>query len=286
MTTTYAERVIDLTISLGQGSFGESGADKVMLRGLRISVDIAKVTQTPATALVRIYGLSLSRVNQLTRAGMNWLGRNNSILIEAGDKGSQLKAIYEGQIFIASPEFNDMPDTSLMISANSGRAAQMKPVPPNSFAGSVSVETVMKKMAQQIGYTLENNGVNVQLDNPYFPGTIWDQLDRAARAANCFFFVDSVTKVVAIWPKDGSRSGDVPVVSPENGMIGYPEFDQTMIRVRTLFNPEIIIGHKIEVKSQLTAASGTWNVVEADHILTSQLPNGPWETRATAVRTG
>jgi hypothetical protein len=286
MATTYAERVIDLTISLGQGSFGESGADKVTFRGLRIFTEIELATQAPPIALIRVFGLSLSRVNQLTKAGLNWEGSNNTVLVEAGDANGQLKAIFEGQIFIAAPDYNSEPDTSLVITANAGRAAQMRPVPPNSFKGGVSAETVISKIVQQAGFKIENNGVSAQLDNPYFPGTIWDQLDRAAQAANCFFHLDPVQKTVAIWPKTGSRSGAAAVISPENGMIGYPEFDQTMIKVRTLFDPEIQVGKKIEVKSQLTAASGSWSVVLAGHTLESQMPNGPWDTHARAVRAG
>jgi hypothetical protein len=186
MSTTYVERAIDLTVSLGKGSFGESGADKVTFRGMRIFVEIEKATATPAIALIRVYGLSLSRVNQLTKAGLNWEGSNNTVLVEAGDKGGQLKAIFEGQIFIAEPDFGS-PDTSLVITANATRAMQLKPVPPNSFKGGVSTETVISKIVKAHGYTVENNGVQAQLDNPYFPGTTWSQLDSPPVPRTAFF---------------------------------------------------------------------------------------------------
>jgi hypothetical protein len=284
MATTYAVRVIDLTIQLGQGSFGESGFNKVTFRGLRIFVDIELATQAPPNALVRVYGLTLDQINQLARAGLNWEGALNTLLIEAGDEGAQLKKIFEGEIFIAAPDFNSMPDTSLVLTASGGRLARMKPVKPNSFKGSVSAEDAMSKIVQPAGWTLENKGVNAQLDNPYFPGTTWDQLDRAAQAANCFFSLDTLTKKVTIWPKDKDIDTDMITVSPENGMIGYPEFSRNLIKVRTLFNPELKLPGKVEVKSQLKSASGTWSIVMAGHTLESQAPNGPWETHFTAVR--
>jgi hypothetical protein len=180
-----------------------------------------------------------------------------------------------------------MPDTSLVITANGGRSAQMKPVAPSSFKGGTSTETVMRKIVQLAGYKLENNGVNAQLDSPYFYGAAWRQLDDAAQAANCFFYLDTVKKVVAIWPKGGSRGGgEVPLVAPETGAIGFPTFSQTAIKVRTLFDPRIEVGKPIEVRSQLTAASGKWSVVLAGHTLESQTPGGPWETHATAYRAG
>jgi hypothetical protein len=144
----------------------------------------------------------------------------------------------------------------------------------------------MRKMAQQAGFTLENNGVTAQLDSRYFPGTLWSQLDLAARAANCFFCLDTVNKVVAIWPKTGGRAGDAVLVAPEAGSIGYPRFSQTMIKISTLFNPRIEVGKPIQVRSQLTAASGKWNVGLAGHTLESQTPGGAWETHATAYRAG
>jgi hypothetical protein len=283
---SYVEREIALTIQLGKGSFGDAGADTVTFRDHRIFVEIELATQAPPIALIRIFGLSLDRVNQLSKAGLNWMGSNNTVLVEAGDKGGQLKAIFEGQIFIAAPDFNSMPDTSLVITASASRTAQMKPVPPNSFKGGVSAETVLSKIVQAAGFKLENNGVSAQLDSPYFPGSAWTQLDQAARAANCFCHLDSVTKTVAIWPKTGSRAGDSILVAPETGAIGYPAFSQTAIKVRTLFDPRIEVGKKIEVRSQLTAASGKWSVTLAGHTLESQTPGGPWETHATAVRAG
>jgi hypothetical protein len=286
MVTSYAEREIALTIQLGKGSFGDAGADTVTFRDHRIFVEIELATQAPPIALIRVYGLSLSRVNQLTRAGLNWESSNNSVLVEAGDANGQLKAIFEGQIFIAEPDFNSMPDTSLVITANGGRAAQMKPVPPNSFKGGVSAQTVLGKIAQAAGFKLENNGVQTMLDSPYFYGAAWRQLDDAAQAANCFFYLDTVKKVVAVWPKAGSRAGDPVLVAPETGAIGYPAFSQTAIKVRTLFDPRIEVGKPIEVRSQLTAASGKWSVVLAGHTLESQTPGGPWETHATAYRAG
>jgi hypothetical protein len=222
----------------------------------------------------------------LSKCGLNWEGSNNSILVQAGNAGGPLKSIFEGKIFIAEPDFNSMPDTSLIITANGGRSMQMKPVSPNTFKGGVSTETVMRKMAQQAGFTLENNGVTAQLDNPYFPGTLWSQLDLAARAANCFFCLDTVNKVVAIWPKTGGRAGDPVLVAPETGAIGYPRFSLTAIKVRTLFDSRIEVGKPIEVRSQLTAASGKWNVGLCGHTLESKTAGGSWETHAEAYRAG
>jgi hypothetical protein len=146
---------------------------------------------------------------------------------------------------------------------------------------------VLSKIVQAAGFKLENSGVNAMLDNPYFYGAAWRQLDDAAQAANCFFCLDTIKKVVAIWPKTGSRGGgEIPLVAPETGAIGYPTFSQTRIKIKTLFDPRIQIGVPIEVRSQLTAASGKWSVGLCGHTLESQTPGGVWETHAEAYRAG
>ncbi len=279
----YAERVIDLTFQLGEGSFGESGSQKVTFRGLRVFVEIELATAAPPVGLIRVYGLTLDQVNQLARAGLDWRDSLNTVLVQAGDKGGQLKSLYEGLIIEARPEFGNQPDVSFLILANAGRTAQMKPVPPSGFRGTISAEDAISKIVKVAGFTLENRGVNAQLDNPYFPGSAWSQLDRAVQAANCLFHLDPITKKVTIWPKQGSV-GDTIEVSPATGMIGYPEFDNIKIKVRTLFNPDIKLPCKIQVKSQLHAASGTWGTVLVGHTLESQMPDGPWETHIEATR--
>src|ERR1700751_1509205 len=111
MPPTYAERVIDLTIAIGQGPFGEGdNPEKVTFRGLRVFVEIELATQAPPIALIRVYGLSLAQINPLTRAGLNWEAAQNTVLVQAGEKGGQLKSISEGLIFEARPEFNSQPD--------------------------------------------------------------------------------------------------------------------------------------------------------------------------------
>jgi hypothetical protein len=80
--TQYAKRRIDLTISLGEGQFGDNKGKDVTLSGLRISTAINYYQGAiQAEALIRIFGLSLEMINRLTRIGpIGNQFRNNSIL--------------------------------------------------------------------------------------------------------------------------------------------------------------------------------------------------------------
>jgi hypothetical protein len=294
MTAPYARRKIIVTFQLGKGSFGGSGSNQLTVKGLRVHVHIERVVlPSPPIAIIRIYGLTLSHMNQLSQAGLQWQQRDNLVAVQAGDDESGMTEVFNGLIFQSYPDFRQMPDTSFVVVANSGAKIQMKPVQPVTFKGATPVATALQRILATTGLKLENNGVSAVLSNPYFAGTAMTQLMSAIRAADCFGFIDMTKKLLAIWPKDKSRqSGGVPEVSPATGMIGYPEFERNLIKVRTLFDPAIHApsdaapGTRVKVKSQLTAANGEWPIIKVGYNLMSEMPNGPWEMDIHGVADG
>lgn len=286
MTAAFVERVIDVSFELGTGSFGESGSSSLKFSGLRVAVTV-ELAALPNTgpAVIRIYGMTLSQMNQLSKAGLVWEGRNNKVSVSAGDEISGMAVVFKGNMIEAYPDFTEAPNSAFVVFATPSNEAQLKPVKPVSFTGAVKTETAMSQIVKSAGWTLENNGVNTVLASPYFPGTVWQQALACARASDCFAHLDGVRNVLAIWPKNGSRSGDTALIAPETGMIGYPTFQQTQVKVRTVFDPSLKTGagQKIRIKSQLEAANGTFAIIKVDHNLESQMPSGPWETLIEAT---
>lgn len=280
---TYAVRAIDLTIQLGQGSFGGGGFDTVTLSGLRINALLSNVMMPGATtAVLQVYGLTLSQINQLTKAGLQYSARFNKIAVSAGDATSGMTAVFQGIIIEAYPDFTTMPESAFVISATTTGDLQLKPITPASVKGAADVGSVMGQMAGAAGLGFENNLTTpIKLSNPYFSGTIIQQINSCARAANIYAYVDGVSNTLVIMPKGGSRSGGIPIISPQTGMIGYPQFQQVGVVVRTLFDPNIKFGGQVQIQSQLTAASGSWNIYHIDYALSSVLPGGPWEMTLT-----
>jgi hypothetical protein len=281
---TYAFRTITVTIQLGKGSFGESGVlDTITLTNHRVVCQVSTVLNNIITAggqriILRIYGLSLDEMNQLTVAGLQYQQKQNSVAVQAGDEGGQLTTVFNGQITDAFPDFTETPESAFVILAQTGRTIAMKPVPPTTYPGPTDTAAIMGSLAGSCGLTLENNGVSVQLASPYLAGTYMRQIATCARAANIYAHIDGPSNTLAIWPKTGSRGGDVPIISPATGMILYPMYQNIAIQVRTLFNPAVKFGGKVMVQSQLKPATGTWTVIgQLDYMLASQLPDGPWE---------
>ncbi|EIF30972.1 hypothetical protein BCh11DRAFT_06484 [Burkholderia sp. Ch1-1] len=281
---TFSRKKIDLTITLGTGQFGDSGSNTVTLSGLRVHAGVqAFGGDAMPQAQLRVFGLPLDMVNQLTTIGPinSAIMFRNSVLIAAGDDDDGMQTVYSGNIWQAWGEFQGMPDTPLNITGLGGLAAALKPVDALSYVGPTDVAQIMQTLATTMGLAFENNGVSVQLSSPYLPGTALQQARACVRAADIYFAIDRGT--LAIWPKGAARGGDVPLISPETGLAGYPTFSSNGLGLTTLFNPQIKPGGVVQVESSLTVANGKWLVMQVQHALQSETPGGQWFTQIVGV---
>jgi hypothetical protein len=270
------QRKIDLKFQLGTGAFGEDGSNTVELTGLRCTANITKSGGVSMSSLdLRVYGMPLDVMNKLTI--LNKLrytdSRFNSVTVSADGA-----VCFTGIMSEAWADIQSAPDALFHVSAFTGLLEAVKPVAPVSYNGSVDVATIMAGIAVQMQpiRTLENSGVDVRLADPYLPGTLRDQALAVARAAGINLFIDDT--VLAIWPNGESRGGLVPVLSAATGIVGYPQFTQNGIMVRTLYNPSLVFGQTVEVESVLTPANGRWTIAAISHNLDSDVPGGAWFT--------
>jgi hypothetical protein len=290
-SSLYTVKEIDVTFQLGQGSFGTSGSNTITYTGLRVLAHVQcvlnnQVTAGGQSAILRIYGLPLDAMNQLTIGGTLYVTRNNLVAISAGDAGGQKTVVFNGLINEAFPEFTEAPNSAFTVTASTGRSIAMKPTTPLSFTGPTSASTAFGQMAQNANLNLENNGVNATLYSPYFQGTTMQQIAQCAKHVDCNAYIDQPTNTLAIIPKNGNRGGDIPVISADTGMIGYPMFESVMVVVRSIYNNAVKFNGLIDIESNVViAANGQWKVVWLEYHLSSQIPAGPWEMLIKAVST-
>lgn len=283
---TFVKRRIDVTISLGTGQFGDTLGPEVTLSGLRCKATVVSYNGDAQGQLqLRLYGLPLQMINQLTTIGpIMQERRNNRILVAAGDDGGAMSTVYQGTIDSAFGEFQGAPEVVFNITALAAAIQAVKPVNALSYRGPTDVAMIMQSLATTMGFAFENNGVQVQLSSPYFAGTAYQQTKACAKAANIYFTIDRGT--LSIWPKTSNRSGDPIQISMATGMVGYPIFSGNGIVLTTQFNPDLILGGQVNVTSSLTVANGVWNVFSVVHELESETPNGTWFSQVQCYRIG
>lgn len=276
----FVKRALNFTFTLGTGSFGNTGQNTVTPpSGLWATAQIQK-NGTPSMnrANIRIFGLSLTIMNQLSRIGVKPTAvRNNIVTVMAGEAEGNMSLAFAGGIQECWPDFSNPTEAVLNVNAFTGLLAQMKTVLPTSYNGSTSVATIMGNLAQQMGYTLENNGVTGQLSNPYLPGTARMQALAAADAAGIYVVFDDDNGIMAILPKTGARNGAAPVISPTGDMVGYPTYiGPGQIALTDEYNPNLRFMGNVTVENSIVGgANGTWRITSLYHDL-STLPDGPW----------
>ena len=282
---SFYKREINLAFVLGEGPFGEGDSNAVEITGLRVSAQIARSGGVSMSSLsLRVWGMPLDVMQKLSVLSILAIGqvRKNTVTVTAGDAENGYGVVFSGGIITAWVAADNSPDVCFVVSSFEGLTDNARPVAPNSFMGSASVDVLMSGIARQMQPPMgfENNGVDVTLDNVYLPGTLREQAMRIADKAGCVVsFGGPGDNVIAIWPVGGSRSGPVIEISPETGLVGYPQFSQTGISFTTIYNPSIAYGRKIQMRSALgLPANGEWIVLNVTHNLDSEIPGGQWFT--------
>jgi len=282
---SFIERKIDITFELANEQFNEGG-NVVTVSGLRCTAMVDNINGIANGALqLRVYGMLQADMARVVTLGRKFMvARRNTVTVTAGDDQNGMSQVFRGTIYIGSIDYSGMPEVALNISASSSYYEQITPCAPNSYKGSADVASIIEYLAKSIGFTFRNNGVNKKLSNPYLSGTAISQINDIAQAAGIACAIENGE--VAIWPNGGVRDNEVIEVSKETGLVGYSEYSEMGIHVKTLFNPNLKNGRKVMVKTDLPQGSGDWYCQVVRHDLSAQMPNGPWFTTAQLTTEG
>lgn len=282
----FVQRIIEVTVRLDPTatitpSKFPNGTDVVTLKDSRTSVRIQNSgAPVGSEAQVKVYGLTPSLMNAFSTLGLSFnIIPKNTIAIKAGDLGGVPSLVFTGTIFAGYADYDAAPDVPFHFEARAGLFGAVVPTASSSFPQSIDVASVMEGFAKKMELTFENNGVSAQLPPSYFSGNLWTQIQTCAQNANINAEIVDGGTVLAIWPKGGSRTGtNIPLISKETGMIGYPAYTQQGIIVRTLFNPQVKFGGLFKVQSSIKPINdvGTWAVNKMDLALDSLVPRGQW----------
>jgi len=286
--STYKQRRVDITVTIGGGRFGESIQEVHTLIGHRVLVDIVQnggLAQGQAT--VRIYGVKLELATKLTAIGtvMNQVRGKNLIQIDAGNDGEKLNTIFAGNIDSAYAELNSMPDAPVEIVAYSAQVLAVKPAEQTSYTGPVDISKILTDLASKMGLDLQLNGVGgISLSNPKFTGSLLEQLKSAVEAVNQInFSIDN--NILSVWNKGGGTTAPVTEISPATGMVGYPSFSSAGMVIKHLYLPFARMGGYARISgSEITAANGKWGIYTVAHELDALTPNGRWFTTMAMQR--
>lgn len=307
-SNSFTQKKLRVTFTLTNNNAKFYGQGNVLqLTGLRMLATV-KGTAMPAfpEMSLRIYGMSQADMNSLAIVPVQG-GKPeysfNSVLLEA-DSGNGWGSVFAGQIINAGPDYSQLPNVSLTISAITGGFDLLNAAQPTSYPVGTDVSVIISNIAAKMGVAFQNDGVSVHLSNPYYTGTLSNQLRRACSDANIDASWEgqgtgsdatnadsTATGLLTITPKGVARSIDTILLTPKTGLQGYPAvLGNGYLQVRSLYNPQFrtlgpvtIQGSDVVIDPNLpktlnSLADGSWIIGPLTNLLSAEFPNGPWFT--------
>lgn len=281
MTHSFNQKSLRVTLLLNEKNpaFDKEGNNTIVFEGLRVIAQIQSGNGSVSPfAKIQIFNLNLNAINQLTKIKWNTdrEGKFNFVKLEANING-EYSTVYEGTIHFAYPNFGSVPDVVLTIDSSIAMNHQINAVAPTSYKGEVDVAQAINALCQQMGMRFENNGVNAKVSNPYLPQTALEQVRALCTATNTSLYMDLNT--IAITPQGKAREVQIPVISPQSGLIGYPTpLMQGGVTFSCLYDPLLKFGGLVEIQNSLIeAANGRWLIQGLSLSLESGVPNGKWQ---------
>lgn len=279
---SLVQRLINVQFVKASGTFSEAvpPANTLTLSGLRTSAKIRYAGgNTKGTMQLAVYGMTPGTMNDLSTLGMQvQLVPRNMVTVLAGDAVNGMATVFQGTCTNVFADYNASPDVCLRVEATVGLDLSVSASKSASFPNGLDVSTVLQGIASNLGLGFQNYGVTAKLPPSYFWGSPLDQIGSIVKAANIQSVID-VTQTIptlVIWPKGQGRGGQVALISPDSGLVGYPSWCAFGLSLKTLFNPAIGYGSTVEVQSSLPQASGNWIVYGIDLDLESMVYNGNW----------
>lgn len=312
---SFAKKQLRITLALSNNAvFQGTNSNTLVLSGLRASASL-KSNGFPAfpNAEIKIYGMLQSDMNALSALATNVNGfKRNTIIVEA-NSGNGYSIAFAGQIVTAMPDYTGAPDVFFRVTAQTLFFEALNPTDPASYTGPTDVATIVQNIAAKMGYAFENNGVDQQLDSPYFANTLAEQLRAVADAAGIDVYCDGQVgplgaanlgepgtlsgNVIAICPRGEPRNTPVWVLTKDTGLVGYPMRDSNgYIRMRVLYNPAFRFGGLVDLQNSGIANianqqvfdvnDGAWLLSTITHTLESEKPGGSWYSDLLAYPRG
>ena len=282
----YSIKTIKVTIQLRQGGFINNN-NTVIIEGLPTSVQITKSGgDSKNKAVVTIQNMKLETIKQLTTLAFKRLETyNNVIQIDVGSQGGSLTTAFLGEITTSVPVIDSDGTLSLRIEALAGYYPNLLPTPPTSVQGSATIDELMRGFATEAGYSYENKNISGSVANCVFIGSPITKAKTLARQTGIDLLIDD--NKFTIQTLNAPKTGEVPLVNKDSGLLGYPSFSNDGIRCKCIYNEYLKVGGYFKLESILPHATGEWQITKLSHSLEAYLPqSGAWETEITAVLPG
>ena len=278
----YSKKELRYEFTLSKGTFDKEGNTKLSLGNIKSSFRVGAYGDYGGTqAEITIFGLSADRLATLSGKGIG------VYTVNAGDTNIDVYVgntkIYSGGIYASYANMNGQPETALVMNAVAGLNLKTSSSAAFSLPGAVDVYNILAAICKAYGYGFKAPMVNAPVaQNPHFSGSPLEQIRDICGSYHLKYQVND--NVLTVWPEKEAIDSQVPLVSAENGLIGYPVFTQGGITFQTQYSSLLAQGREIQLDTSLPNASGRYLLTVVEHFLTSWTEGGSWHTVCQGYR--
>lgn len=250
--------------------------DMFVIDGLPITARIDKTGGFDALhqSDITIRGLSMDKMAQMTVLEYEHRGeRINDIVVEAREGDDEWFQVFAGNTLSATPQINTDGTVDFNIHAVSGGCAISKVVLPTSIKEPLKAEALFGQFANEGEIQYRPLGdLGITVGNCVFTGSPKEKMKQLATMIGCDAFIDD--NVLVTKKYDGETYPEVPVVSVETGMLGYPRYTTQGISFRCLLRKDIKFAGWIKMQSTIKSYCNTWQVMKISLKLDAYYPHG------------
>ncbi len=288
---SFTAKKLRAVITLADDSntvFDSSGNNTLTIDTLRMTATTVISNRQASQLDLKIYGMRAKDMDALTSA---WIDsnaiRDNRIELYADD-GNGYKLVFKGTIIEAQPLYKMAPNVPFQILGMISYFNTIEVTEPLVYRGTVSMKTIGEALAHKMdNMSFASSGIDgVTLNNPNYPGTVFDQLRNACYDAKIDFYFQGDTLVFTPVDKPFTNVPTV-ILSPTSGLIGYPEYSRRGLVVTALYDSAFLCGSAIEiVGSAVKGTNGRWYPFTIQFDLSANMPRGSWNATLQCNKAG
>ena len=275
-------RYMTAKFTLSQGVYPNSGGNQELFVPLDSSagnlygeINIRnEIGLNNNSAVITIYGLNTEIINTLSRINVNSnydLWTDNQVDIFAGyvlDSATGLPPlVYTGQIRSAGADYSN-PDRPFIVKSLQGGVSRNVLAPPTSISGQISLNDLLKSLANRDGSNYVGNGVTGSVSNVAYDGSLIQQIEKICRDNNLIKNWDFTRNILYVSPSGTALSNQVYELNANTGMLGSPQPLEDGISVAAYFNPSLTLGQTINLTSEYyNYVNRPWIINAMFHVL-------------------
>lgn len=207
---------------------------------------------------IDIYNLAPRTYNQLFYDYFNVNRR--TVILEAGYDGMEMSAIFIGDVWSC---YTSRDGSDIITHMHAIVGLKSLSVQTDATLANVSRNQVLRYIANDMAMTINiYSGEDEKFTRPVsLSGNSFGQIQKYTNGSA---YIDN--NEINVLTTFDAIQGDVVLINDQSGLLGVPEHEDALLRVKMIFEPRIVIGQIIEVQSRISPMfNGQYKVYGIKH---------------------